>query len=365
MPSPGSLIALVVAAALALPLSAPAGAAPATEADTTETTAERRLAGSPAASQGAVLDVTPTTNTLNARKRHTQFFTTTFEAEEGEVRFIATELVVLDAKNTAPSEIFLGVTVSCTSPSGRITSAEGGRNVWPAASSFVVPVSFTFVTDVAGTHSCQSDVMMCVPGNCTAPTAKGVVSIVTQRMNPKSYSFLYVSPSLPSWAQSAQVPRGNGLVNPGSTLPVNQTFDLSDATGPVSVGGYFSISNCIVRGYPDACAKASKVTPRGSSSVTLALTVRQVPATEGATCATAQATKATGARTTRITWQQHHAVLLISVPSFTLSESPDCTSSVTAALTVKAGKGNSVDVEAGSRDKATSVMYAIPSDALP
>ncbi len=351
------MLACGVTALLVVPWAPPAVASPDVRGLTTAT---------PSASAPAVVDVDPTTATLNARKRHTRFFAASFQAEAGEVRFVATELVVLDAKKTAPSQIFLGVTVSCTSPSGRTTSAEGGRNVWPAASSFVVPVSFTFQTDVAGTHRCQADVMMCVPGNCNAPTATGVVRIVTQKMDPKSYSFLYISPALPSWAQSARASvRGNGLVNPGTTLPVSQTFDLGEATGPVSVGGYFSMSSCIVRAFPNACKKARSVATQGSASVTLGLTVRQVPATQGAVCATARAKAKTGARTTRITWQQHHAVLLISVPSFTLTDSPDCSSTVTASLTVRAGKGNSIVVEPGTRAKATSVMYAIPSDALP
>lgn len=152
--------------------------------------------GSPQASDPSILDVTPLTTVLDARKRHTEFFSLSFQAEAGEVRFVATELVVKDAKRTAPDELFLGVTLSCTSPSGRMTSAEAGRNVWPAGSDFTIPVGFTMQTDAAGLHRCRSDVMMCDPGNCTSPTGTGKVAIVTQKMDPRNFSLLYVSTAL-------------------------------------------------------------------------------------------------------------------------------------------------------------------------
>lgn len=319
----------------------------------------------PATSSAEVLDVTPTTTTLSAKKRHTQFFSASFEAEAGETRFVGTELVVLDAKGTSPNELFLGVTLSCTSPSGRVTTAEAGRNVWPAAASFTIPVAFTFATDVAGMHRCQATVMMCEPGNCNAPSGTGTVRIVTQKMNPKSYSFLYVSTSLPAWAQGDRVPAsGDQLVKPGGSLPITDTFDLSQSSGPVRVGAILSITNCIEKSFPTACKRAGKTNIQGSSTVKLALTLTQ-QGTAGAECATASASASTGANTSRITWQQHHAVFSIWVPDFELSTEAGCSQQVDVKLTVSAGKGNAVVVESGSKAKMTSVLYAIPGDTIP
>lgn len=323
-------------------------------------------ASEPRTSDGAVVDVKPTTATLNAKKRHTDFFVTSFNAEAGETRFVGTELVVLDAKGTAPNELFLGVTLSCTSPSGRVTSAEAGRNVWPAASSFTIPVAFTFATDVAGVHKCAADVMMCDPGNCVSPTGKGTVRIVTQSMDPQTYSFLYVSTALPPWSSSLRVPTGGDrIIKPNTSFDMTGSLDVSGASGPVRIGGIFSVTNCIEKSYPDACKSAGTTKSRGSALATLSLTLEQEVLTPGTTCATTEATPVDGAGTTRITWQQHHAVLAIYVPDFDLTEDPGCGTTVDVTVTVKAGKGNSLALEAGSKSKMTSVMYAIPGDTIP
>lgn len=320
----------------------------------------------PAASSGAVLDVTPLTSVLDARKRHTEFFSMSFQAEAFESRFIATELVVKDAKGTAPDELFLGVTLSCTSPSGRVTSAEAGRNVWPAGSDFMIPVGFTMQTDVAGTHKCQADVMMCDPGNCNSPTGKGKVAIVTRKMNPNSFSFLYVSTALPSWASSLRVPTtGDRLIKPGTSFTMSDSFDVSEASGPVRVGGIFSMTNCIEKDYPKVCKGAGKTAARGSATGTVSLTLSQVPTVAGTTCSTATASKATGAGPQKITWQQHHSVFSVYVPDFKLSENPGCGRTIDVTVTVKAGKGNAIALEAGSKAKMTSVVYAIPGDVIP
>lgn len=323
-------------------------------------------AAAPAASSPSVTDVTPLSTKLDARKRHTEFFATSFRAQADEVRFVATELVVRDAKGTSPTQLFLGVTLSCTSPSGRVTSAEAGRNVWPAGSDFVIPVTFTFSTDVAGTHKCQADVMMCDPGNCASPTGKGIVTIVSQKTNKKDYSFLYISTALPDWAQSERVPAGGDLlVKPGSSYTGSQSFDVSDAPGPVRVGGIFSITNCIEPAYPDACKGAPKTATQGSATVTLGLSLKQVATTAGVTCASARATAKTGGGTSRITWQQHHAIFDIFIPDFALSSKSGCGQTIAVTVTVKAGKGNSVVVESGSKAKWASIMYAIPGDVVP
>lgn len=322
-------------------------------------------AAAPAASSPSVVDVTPLTTKLDARKRHTEFFATSFRAQANEKRFVATELVVKDAKGTAPTELFLGVTLSCTSPSGRVTSAEAGRNVWPAGSDFVIPVTFTFSTDVAGTHKCQADVMMCDPGSCSSPTGKGIVTIVSQKMDPKDFSFLYISTALPDWAQSERVPTsGDRLIAPGASFTGTGSFDVSEAPGPVRVGGIFSITNCIEPAYPTACKGAAKTATQGSARVTIGLSLKQ-EGTAGVTCATARATAKTGAGTSTITWQQHHAIFDIFIPDFILSTKAGCSQTIDVAVTVKAGKGNAVVVESGSSKKWASIMYAIPGDVVP
>lgn len=318
------------------------------------------------ASDPSTLDVTPLTTVLDARKRHTEFFSASFQAEAGEVRFVATELVVQDAKNTSPDELFLGVTLSCTSPSGRVTSAEAGRNVWPAGSDFTIPVGFTMQTDVAGTHKCRSDVMMCDPGNCNSPTGTGKVAIVTQKMDPRNFSLLYISTALPAWAQSQRVPPGGDrVVKSGTSYTMSGTFDVSQSPGPIRVGGILSMTNCIEKSYPTVCKGAGKTAIRGSATATVSMTLEQVATTAGATCATAKATQGSGVGTTKITWQQHHAVLSIFVPDFTLSSDPGCGQTVKVSVTVKAGKGNGIALEAGSKTKITSIMYAIPGDVIP
>lgn len=325
------------------------------------------IVAAPAASSGEVVDVTPTTATLNAKQRHTRFFTANFQAQAGETRFVGTELVVLDAKNTSPNELFIGVTLSCSSPSGRVTSAEGGRNVWPASASFTIPVAFTMVTDTAGTHRCQATVMMCDPGDCTSPTGQGTVRIVTQKMNPRSFSVLYVSTALPAWAQSDRAPASgkDQVIKPGSSYTIKQTFDLSEASGSIRVGSFLSVTNCIEKSYPTACKAAGSTKPNGSSRLTLAMTLTQQATTPGAPCVTAKATRASGAGSTTITWQQHHAVVGIWVPDLELSDDPGCSDTVNVALTVSVTQGNAAVIEPGSRQKTASIVYAIPGDTIP
>ncbi|TEX50392.1 MAG: hypothetical protein B7C55_11140, partial [Actinomycetales bacterium mxb001] len=143
------------------------------------------------------------------------------------------------------------------------------------------------------------------------------------------------------------------------------TFDVTGTPGPVRVGGIFSMTNCIEKAYPDICKNAGKTAIRGSANVTTTLTLTQLATTPGTTCATAKATATTGARSNRITWQQHHAVEAVYVPVFDLVDTPGCGTQVQAALTVKVGKGNAVVIEPGTKGKARSVMYVIPGDVFP
>jgi hypothetical protein len=230
----------------------------------------------------------------------------------------------------------------------------------------MIPVGFTFATDVAGVHKCAATVMMCDPGNCASPTGTGTVRIVTKSMDPRSHSVLYVSTALPPWASSERVPSsGDKVVKPGTSFTMAESFDLSDAPGPVRIGGIFSITNCIEKAYPTVCKSAGTTKIRGTALATFSLTLKQEVLTPGTQCATAVATRANGAGLYRITWQQHHVALSIYVPDFDLTDDPGCGTTIDVTVTVKAGKGNALALEAGTKAKATSVLYAIPGDTVP
>jgi Flp pilus assembly secretin CpaC len=70
------------------------------------------------------------------------------------------------------------------------------------------------------------------------------------------------------------------------------------------------------------------------------------------------------AQTDTITWQEHHAVIDIAIPSLTLSTATGCAQAVTATTTVRVGSGNSVAVEGGSRKVIQSATYALPGGVL-
>ena len=93
------------------------------------------------------------------------------------------------------NELFLGVTLSCTSPSGRVTSAEAGRNVWPAA--VLQHPCRLLLRHRRRRHALvPGDGDDVRPRQLQLPTGKGVVRIVTQEMDPRSYSLLYISTAL-------------------------------------------------------------------------------------------------------------------------------------------------------------------------
>lgn len=348
-----SLVTSLVAATLAVVMPASASTAPTPSP-----------AVVPADSSGAIIDRNPTTRILDAAKRHTEFFTVTFDAEAGESRFVSTSLVVKDAKGTKPSELFLGVTLSCTSPSGAVTQSEAGRNVWPAAPNFSIPVYLKLQTDVAGSYTCDAEVMMCDPGNCSAPTGTGKVKIITRKMDPREHSYLLVSGALPAWAQAEQVPSsGDQLIQTGRSGVFTGSFDLMESSEDVELGALLSITNCIEASYPDACSGAKKFKANGSATITLALTARQLPTESGVTCSTMSASSSTGAGKDVITWQQHHAVATIWIKDFAFSDAPGCGNSVEVQVTVKSLKGNSVVVEPGKKVKWSSLVYAVPVSA--
>lgn len=289
-----------------------------------------------------------------------------FQAAAGETRFAGAVLVVQDAVNTQPSELFVGVTLTCTSPSGKARVVETGRNVWPDAAPFAIPMALTFVTDSAGTYKCQADVMMCDPGNCTSPTGTGRLRIVTSKMNPNRYSLMYVSGPLPAWATNVNMSAsGNRVIEPGTTLRMVGSFKVNDLSELVRVGAVFSVSNCIERAYPDVCKKAKKTSIQGSATATVALSLAQRATTPGTTCASAKATEQTGGTSTRITWQMHHAVLATWIDNFKPSTAPGCGTTIDVVMTIRAGSGNAIAVEANSRTKITSLVHTIPGGILP
>lgn len=328
--------------------------------------ANTAAAAAPAASSGPVVDTEPLSAVLDARQRHTEFFDVEFQAAAGETRFAGAVLVVQDAVNTQPSELFVGVTLTCTSPSGKARVVETGRNVWPDAAPFAIPMALTFVTDSAGTYKCQADVMMCDPGNCTSPTGTGRVRIVTSKMNPNRYSLMFVSGPLPAWATNVNMSAsGNRIIEPGTTLRMVGSFKVNDLSELVRVGAVFSVSNCIERAYPDVCKKAKKTSIQGSATATVALSLAQRATTPGTACASAKATEQTGGTSTRITWQMHHAVLATWIDKFKLSTAPGCGTTIDVVMTIRAGSGNAIAVEANSRTKITSLVHTIPGGILP
>ncbi len=323
-------------------------------------------ATTPTALSGAVVDTEPQSAVLDARQRHTELFEVQFEAAAGETRFAGAVLVVQDAVNTQPSELFVGVTLTCTSPSGKAHVVETGRNVWPDAAPFAIPMGLTFVTDVAGTYKCQADVMMCNPGNCTSPTGTGRLRIVTAKTGPKRYSLMYVSGPLPTWATNVKMSAsGNRIVEPGSTLRMVGSFKVNDLSELVRVGAIFSVSNCIEKAYPDVCKKAKKTSIQGSATATVGLSLAQRATTPGTTCASAKATEETGSTSTTITWQMHHAVLATWIDNFILSTAPGCGTTIDVVMTIRAGSGNAIAIEANSRTKITSLVHTIPGGILP
>lgn len=328
--------------------------------------ANTAAAAAPAASSGPVVDTEPLSAVLDARQRHTEFFDVEFQAAAGETRFAGAVLVVQDAVNTQPNELFVGVTLTCTSPSGKARVVETGRNVWPDAAPFAIPMALTFVTDSAGTYKCQADVMMCDPGNCTSPTGTGRVRIVTSKMNPNRYSLMFVSGPLPAWATNVNMSAsGNRIIEPGTTLRMVGSFKVNDLSELVRVGAVFSVSNCIERAYPDVCKKAKKTSIQGSATATVALSLAQRATTPGTACASAKATEQTGGTSTRITWQMHHAVLATWIDKFKLSTAPGCGTTIDVVMTIRAGSGNAIAVEANSRTKITSLVHTIPGGILP
>ena len=313
---------------------------------------------------GPVVDDTPAITVVNAATaRKQEVFSVEVAADAGDRRFVRTDLVVDDI--TLPAGlpgIFLGVSVTCTDPSGATAlDVEGGRNVWKSDAGFDIAVLGMLRSATAGTYSCVTEVMICDPGSCTSPASQGSVTIAEGASGSGQQSQMSVSAALPSWARFIQIPKAtDALVNPGKSLAMTKSFTFAGATGPVALGSVLSLTNCIVKGYPTACNAASKMAVQGSAQVTVTFVVSQKSTTAGASCAVGRAQ----AQTQTITWQEHHAVVDIALPSFTLSTAPGCGPSVTATTTVTVGSGNSVAVEGGSRKVIQSATYALPGGVL-
>lgn len=321
-------------------------------------------AAAPAPGPGPVIDTSPLTTVINAAKgRKQKVFSVQVSAQAGDRRFVRSDIDVSNV--TVPSGlagIFLGVSVTCTGPGGTTAmDIEGGRNVWKTDSGFDVVVMGTLASKTAGVYTCVTTVMICDPGSCTSPASSGSVTLIKSSGQPSSGSQLAVSAALPSWANVLQVPKATDvLVNPGKSLAMPKTFNLSGATGPIAMGSVVSLTNCIVKGYPPACNAAPKMAVQGSARVTISFVVTQKATTAGAKCAVVRATR----QSSVITWQEHHAVVDISIPAVTLSNAAGCSQTVTATTTVTVGSGNSVAVEGGSKNVVESVTFALPGAVL-
>ena len=313
---------------------------------------------------GPVVDDTPAITVVNAATaRKQEVFSVEVAANAGDRRFVRTDLVVDDV--TLPAGlpgIFLGVSVTCTDPSGATAlDVEGGRNVWKSDAGFDIAVLGMLRSATAGTYSCVTEVMICDPGSCTSPASQGSVTIAGGSSGSGQQSQLLVSAALPPWARFIQIPKAtDALVNPGKSFAMSKSFTFTGATGPIAMGSVLSLTNCIVKGYPTACNAAPRMAVQGSAQATVTFVVTQKATTAGASCAVGRAQ----AQTETITWQEHHAVVDIALPAFTLSTAPGCGSSVTATTTVTVGSGNSVAVEGGSRQVIQSATYALPGGVL-
>ena len=313
---------------------------------------------------GPVVDDTPAITVVNAATaRKQEVFSVQVSADAGDRRFVRTDLVVDDV--SLPSGlpgIFLGVSVTCTDPTGATAlDVEGGRNVWRSDSGFDVVVLGMLRSATSGTYTCATEVMICDPGSCTSPASQGSVTIAEGASGTGQQSQLAVSAALPAWARFTQIPKAtDALVNPGNSLAMAKSFTFAGATGPIAMGSVLSLTNCIVKGYPTACNAAPRLAVQGSAQVTVTMVVTQRSTTPGASCTVARAQ----AQTDTITWQEHHAVIDIAIPSLTLSAAPGCAPTVTATTTVRVGSGNSVAVEGGSRKVIQSATYALPGGVL-
>lgn len=313
---------------------------------------------------GPAVDDTPAVTVINAATaRKQEVFSVQVAAAAGDRRFVRTDLAVDDV--TLPSGlpgIFLGVSLTCTDPTGATAlDVEGGRNVWKSDAGFDIVVLGVLRSATAGTYSCVTEVMICDPGSCTSPASQGTVTVAEGSSGSGQTSQLSVSAALPAWARVIQIPKaGDALVNPGKSLAMTKSFTFSGATGPIAMGSVMSLTNCIVKGYPTACNAAPKMAVQGSAQATVTFVVTQKATTAGASCTVARAQ----AQTENITWQEHHAVVDISLPSFVLSSAPGCAPSVTATTTVTVGSGNSIAVEGGSRKVIQSGTYALPGGVL-
>jgi hypothetical protein len=313
---------------------------------------------------GPVVDDTPAVTVVNAATaRKQEVFSVEVSANAGDRRFVRTDLVVDDI--TLPSGlpgIFLGVSITCTDPSGATAlDVEGGRNVWRSDAGFDIVVLGMLRSATAGTYSCVTEVMICDPGSCTSPASQGSVTIAEGSSGSGQQSQLSVSGALPAWARFVQIPKAtDALVNPGRSLAMAKSFTFAGTTGPIAMGSVLSLTNCIVKGYPAACNAAPRMAVQGSAQVTVTMVVTQKSTTTGASCTVARAQ----AQTDTITWQEHHAVIDIAIPSVTLSSAPGCAPAVTATTTVRVGSGNSIAVEGGSRKVIQSATYALPGGVL-
>ena len=302
-----------------------------------------------AAEEGVAQDTSPTVVSLQPMTHHRQsIFEVQFDvAQAKERRFITSTLAVKDTTD----RLFLGQELSCTSPSGVETvGIETGRNFWKGGLGRTV-ASFVLRVNEPGRWTCASTVNICAPGKCDSGTGSGTLTLDTG----SAVSVMKVSKPLDMWSTSSRLLTKDIALKPGRSATLSKTVTVGAGSTPTTVAE-ISFSNCIEPTYPNVCASVPSRDINGSATASVAMTVTQVPAKAGVTCAVAKATRENGAITRTISADQHHATFSLEIPQITLSTSPGCSNKLTIATTITSRKGNGIAVESGSRNKPMSLI---------
>lgn len=315
--------------------------------------ASTALAGVPATAneQQTVQDTSPLVVSMQPEVHHRQsVFQVQFNSAQGKERRFITS--VLSVKDTT-ERLFLGQELSCTSPSGITTvGIETGRNFWQGGLGRTV-ASFVLRVNEAGTWTCESTVNLCSPGQCDSGKGSGTLTLDAGSNNP--LSVMKVSQPLDMWSKSSRLVTRDIALRPGKSVTLSKTFPVGAGSQPTVVGE-FSFSNCIEPTYPNVCASIPSHDIDGAATASVRMTVTQVPATAGATCAVVSANRQQGAITRTISAQQHHATFSMEIPQVDLVDSPGCSNNLRVAVTFTSLRGNGIALEGGSNKKPMSLV---------
>jgi hypothetical protein len=312
-------------------------------------------------------DLTPIATSLKPELHHKQpVFEVSFTAgPQKERRFVTSLLLIEEASN----RLFLGQTIQCTAPSGKtVTGMETGRNFWPQGDGGTV-ASFVLNVNEPGTWKCSSVANVCEPGVCEGSSNAGSGNLVLATgslVGPDASHMLVTAPLGQLQLTGARVPKKDVPVTPSRTMKVSKTFKI-DPSESLGIAAEFSLTNCIERDYPRACRKQPSVAINGSSTISSALTIRQVPVTPGATCPVQRATQQQGAGRATVSAQQHHATWTYAVLDFPLSTDPSCSRTLTVEASFTAERGNGFVIESGNARKPESIVIIgqVPSSYQP